>query len=164
MNQRETIIKAWLSYKAAHPYSPHLAKAQAFFDYINARPDICWDDLVTDFRRDYYDAFDEVVGTLIETNDPLIIFNASQFADFNNPKEIEAARHAIQQLDADKHQASLIALAQVPALLPALKIRGYLPDSVRMALGYKPVATVEPSKVRRNRKKKDPLKDRVRPH
>ncbi len=136
MNQRAILSAAWERYKRAHPNSPHLKTAQAFFDYMDAKPDICWDDLVVDFRRSYYDAFDEIVGTLLETDDPLLIYNATRFADFNNPRELEAAKKVIQQMDADKHQVSLAQLAQVPDLQPTLKVRGYLPDSVRTVLGY----------------------------
>lgn len=140
MNQRATIRAAWERYKKTHPNSPHLQTAQAFFDYMEAKPDICWEDLTVDFRRNYYDAFDEIVGTLLEADHPLIIYNATRFANFDNPRELEAAKKVIQQIDPDKHQTSLVQLAQVSNLQPSLKVKGHLPDSVRVALGYAPAA------------------------
>jgi hypothetical protein len=138
MNQRQEIIDAWNRYSKTAYRSPQFQKAQDFFTMMDQRPDICWDDLVTEFRRNYYDAFDVIVPVLMSTDNPLIMHNCARFADLNNPKEVDAAKTFIRNCDADKHQVTLQRLAAVPALRPELSTKPKLPDPVKQALSVNP--------------------------
>jgi hypothetical protein len=144
MNQREEIMQAWNRHSATAYPSPQFKKAQAFFEMLNERPEICWDDLVAEFRRNYYDAFDEIVSVMVDTDNPLIMYNCVRFADLNNPREVDAAKNFIRNCDADKHQVSLQALAAVPGLQSELKKKPQLPAPVRQALGLKDLIPARP--------------------
>lgn len=148
MHQRAAIMKTLsrgtrarfssLARDESQAFSPARDKALAFFEMLAEQRDICWSDqLVAEFRRDYYDAFDEIMSVLFATDDALIIFQCVQHADFNQPKELEAFKNFIANCNAEKHQVSLRALAEtrVPELLAALKKRKQLPESVREVLG-----------------------------
>jgi len=137
MNQRQEIMQAWNRYSATAYRTPQFQKAQGFFTMMDQRPDICWDDLVTEFRRNYYDAFDVIVPVLMSTDNPLVMYNCVRFADLNNPKEADAAKTFIKNCDAQKHQLSLQSLAAVPNLQSELNQKPGLPDPVRAALGQK---------------------------
>jgi len=135
MNQREEILRSWNRYSAAAYRSPQFLKAQAFFNMVNERTDMCWEDLVAEFRRNYYDAFDVIVGVMMDTKDPLIMHNYVRFADLSNPKEASAAKTFIRNCDPDKHQVSLLELAALPDMRAELQKKPLLPESVRAALG-----------------------------
>ncbi len=115
---------------------PQQQKGQTFFEMIRNKPRLCWEELVEEFRRDYYDAFDEIVPILFATNDPLIIFNCIQFADLNEPKEVAILQQFIRDCDAEKHQVSLRFLAekQEPEFLTTLRQKQALPASVQEVL------------------------------
>jgi hypothetical protein len=137
MNQRAQIMRAWNRRSATAYQSPQLKKAQAFFTMVNERPEVCWEDLVTEFRRNYYDAFDEIVPAVTDTDHSLIVYNCFRFLDFNNPKEVDVAKNFIRNCNPEKHQGTLQALAAVPSLQPELNKKPGLPASVRDALGAK---------------------------
>jgi hypothetical protein len=142
MNQREEVLQAWDRY-SAHAYpSPQLDKARAFFQLVRDRHDLCWEDLVTQFRASYYDALDPVSTVLMSTDNPLVMYNVTRFADVNNPQEASAMKRFISQSDSNKHQFSLAALAAKPAMQPELLNKPNLPDSVRAVLNPRPPAAV----------------------
>jgi hypothetical protein len=139
MNQREEIMRSWRQSSAAAYGSPQFQKAQAFFEMVNQRTDMCWDDLAAEFRRNYYDALDVIVGVTMGTNHPLIVHNyCVRFADLNNPKEANAIKAFIRNCDPVKHQVTLLALAEVPDMRAELLKKPRLPESVRALLGLRP--------------------------
>lgn len=111
-------------------------KAQAFFQMLRERKNICWEELVPEFRANYYEAYDELVSVLFATDDVFVVYNVIRFADFSKPQEVRAHVKFIQECDPVKHQVSLRALAQtkIPELLKALQNKKGLPDSVRELL------------------------------
>jgi len=151
MNERQEILQAWKQRSTNAFRSPQFMKAQAFFQLVNDQQSICWDDLVTEFRRNYYDAFDEIVPVLLATDDPLIVFHVAKFSDMDNPKEANVARNIIQTMDPQKHEATLQMLAANTSLQPELLKKAQLPDSVRAVLGLtsktvtKPVRDAKPA-------------------
>jgi hypothetical protein len=134
MNQRQTILNAWERRRKLRPASPQLAKAQAFFDLISQESDRCWPDLVTTFRRSFSDAYDEIVPVLLDTDDPLVIYNTTQVLDMNNPKDADVAKRVVAGFDSQKHLASMLTLAKIPELQPALRQKASLPQPIRDAL------------------------------
>jgi len=137
MHQKIAIMEAWRKATRFRAGSPQLEKAQAFFDMLSERSEVCWGpELATEFRRHYYDAFDEIVSALFATDDPLIIYQCLQHADFTKPKEVEAFLQFVRDCDPEKHQVTLraVAEAQVPELRKAVEAKKHLPDSVREAL------------------------------
>jgi hypothetical protein len=133
---QSAIMEAWRKALVSCGFTT-VGKAQAFFDMLSARSEVCWGpELATEFRRHYYDAFDEIVSALFATDDPLIIYQCLQHADFTKPKEVEAFQEFIRNCDPEKHQVILRELAetQVPELRKAVKAKKHLPDSVREAL------------------------------
>lgn len=135
MNQREEIAKSWNRYSATAYRSPQFLKAQQFFDMVDARTDLCWDDLAAEFRKNYYDAFDPIINVLMATNDPLIMHNAVRLADLSNPQEANAAKTFIRSCDPVKNQVTLATLAATPEMRTELLKKPQLPDSVRASLG-----------------------------
>jgi hypothetical protein len=116
--------------------SPRRRQADAFFELVRQQTEICWEGLVDEVRRNYDDVLDEIVAVLLETDDPLILYNVSRFADLNNPKEVTAIQQLIRGASGEKHQLTLRALAetQKSELMPALRNKPDLPESVRAAL------------------------------
>jgi hypothetical protein len=135
MLQREEILQSWNRYSATAYRSPQFLKAQQFFDMVRARTDLCWDDLATEFRKNYYDAFEPVVNVLMATNDPMVMHNAVRLADLSNPQEANAAKVFIRNSDPTVHQVTLAALAATPEMRTELLKKPQLPDSVRASLG-----------------------------
>jgi hypothetical protein len=137
MHQKAAIIKALARSPRARAATSAREKAQAFFDMVSEQPDICWSkELVQEFRSNYYDVCDEILSVLFATDDPLIIFQCVQHADFSQPQELEAFQRFIQSCNAEKHQVILRALAETrrPEFMKALKQRKELPESVREVL------------------------------
>lgn len=134
MNQREVILAAWQKRKATRAPSPHMQLAEEFFNFMESHPDICWVELSDEFRKKYYEAFDEIVPVLLATDDPLIVHNLVRFADLSNPKEADAAKKLIRNADPDKHEVTMVTLAAEEAMRPAIEKKSELPDSVRAAL------------------------------
>jgi hypothetical protein len=138
MNQRQEVLNAWQNYSRTAFRSPQFEKAKQFFQLVEQRPDICWDELVPEFRAKYADALNEIVGVLMATNDPLIIHNVVRYADPNNPKEADVVKGFIQNGDVNRHEVTFQAAAAMPYLQADLTKRAKLPDSVRVAMGQKP--------------------------
>lgn len=111
-------------------------QVEAFRHVLEERKDICWSDLVPQFRENYYEAYDEIASALFATDDPLIVYNTIRYADFSKPQEVAAHARFISECDAEKHQVSLRALARtkVPKLIKALNAREDLPESVKDVL------------------------------
>jgi len=137
MHQRAAIMKALSRAPRARSSTSAREKAQAFFDMVWEQREICWGpELVAEFRRNYYDAFDEIISVLFATDDPLIIFQCLQNADLSKPQEVQALQQFIQDCNPEKHQVILRALAETrrPEFVKALKQRKQLPESVREVL------------------------------
>ncbi|HTP07203.1 MAG TPA: hypothetical protein VMP08_03075 [Anaerolineae bacterium] len=137
MDQRIQVLTAIKQYMATRPDSPRKQRAQAFVDLIEQNPDMCWDDLAEEFRNNYYDAFDEIVPALTGLDDPLITYNCVRLADANNIKEVLALKQVAESVDSYKHQVSLRAMAKTRSadLLPVIKGKADLPNSLRVSLG-----------------------------
>lgn len=134
MLQREIISQALARRRATHGRTPQFQRAQEFFDMVMARQDICWDDLVREYRRNYADALDEIVAVLTETDDPLIIYHLLRVADLQDPREAEAVRKIVRDIDPQKHEVSVLAMATEPRLRATIQKKERLPASVRAAL------------------------------
>lgn len=137
MNQREEVLRAWKRYSESDPKSAHLRKSAEFFSLIENRQDFCWDELLAEYRANYRDCMEDVVKTLVETDDPLILYNFVKAVNFEDPKEAEAARGFIRACDGDKHHASLWALTKVPEMHPELRKRTSLPEPVKEAVAIR---------------------------
>ena len=138
MHQRAAIVRALSRAPRPRAVTPAQEKAQAFFEMVLREENVCWsDELVREFRRNYYEACEEVLSTLFATDDPFIICQCVVHADLSKPQELEAFQRLIRDCNAEKHQVSLRALAETrnPELLKALKQRKQLPESVREVLG-----------------------------
>ena len=111
-------------------------KVQSFLEMVRTQEQLCWDEFVEEFRKNYYDVFDEIIPPLFATDDVLIIHNCIRFADLSEPKEVEFLTKFIQECDAEKHQVSLRELAetQQPDLMAALQRKEKLPESVQEVL------------------------------
>jgi len=116
--------------------APGRAKVEAFRQVLDQQRDICWQDLVPQFRETYYDAYEEVSSAMFSTDDPLVVYNLVRYADFSRPQEIAAHVKFIRECDAEKHQVALRALARtkVPELIEAIQQRDDLPETVSEAL------------------------------
>lgn len=136
MQQRDIILQAWERRRALIADTPGRRKADAFFAMVRTQLDICWQELADEFRRNYYDAFDEIIPVLLATDDPLIIYNCVRFADLKSPKEMAALEHVVRGCDSAKHQVTMRTLAETQAegLLQALREKRDLPQAVRAAL------------------------------
>jgi hypothetical protein len=136
MDQRARVLKIWEGRRALMADSPRRRQVDAFFELVRQQPEICWEGLVDEVRRSYAAVLDEIVAVLLDTDDPLILYNITRFADLNNPREVTAIQQLIQSASGEKHQLSLRAVAetQKPELMPALRQKPDLPESVRAAL------------------------------
>lgn len=152
MLQRTTILDAWegtpspqaavqeastTGRRRGGAASASQQRAQTFMAMVREQEALCWEDLVAEFRQNYYDSFAELIPPLFATDDPLIIHNCIRFADLNQPREVEILKQFIRSCDPEKHQVSLRALAErgQPELTAELKKRKDLPQSVRESIG-----------------------------
>jgi len=137
MDQRVEVLSAVKQFMATRADSPNKRRAQAFVDLIEQNPDMCWDDLAVEFRNNYYEAFDEIVPALAAIDDPLVTYNCVRLADANNVKEVQAMKQVAESADSYKHQVSLRAMVKTRSeeLLPVIKGKADLPNSLRVSLG-----------------------------
>lgn len=134
MLQRQTVGEVLERVRAERGDSPQFQKAAEFFQMALGHTEICWDDLVLEFRRNYKDVIDEIVAVLMETDDPLIIFHTLRVLDPNDPQEAKAIDDIVRGLDPVKHEVGMLGLLGEPSLRAALKKKRDLPESVRAAL------------------------------
>ena len=136
MNQRAVIRQVWDRRKKTLTPTPQVEKAEAFFRLVDERTDMCWEDLVDEFRRNYADAVDEIAAVLLETDDPLIIYNCIRFSDQSRPQEIAAMKRVARDCDCERHHVGLVALANTKAkeVTTVLQARKDLPQAVRAAM------------------------------
>jgi hypothetical protein len=135
MLQRQTVAEVLERVRAERGDTPQFRKAVELIQTALARTEICWDDLVLEFRRDYKDVIDEVVAILLATDDPLIIFHTLRVLDPNDAVEAKAIDDIVQDLDPVRHEVGMLGLLGEPSLRAALKKKRDLPDSVRAELG-----------------------------
>ena len=149
MDQRDEVLNAIKRFLATRSDSPHKRTAQAFVDLIEQNPDMCWDDLAEEFRNNYYDAFDEIVPAITSLDDPLVTYNCVRLANTGNAKEVATLKQMAEKVDSYKHQVTLRAMAQTRSeeLLPVIKGKADLPNSLRVSLGLSksssPAAKIE---------------------
>lgn len=136
MNQREVILAAWQKHKATRAPSKHMKMAEEFFEYVEDHPEFCWTELSEEFRSKYYEAFDEIVPVLMDTDDPFIIHNLVRFADLDQPKESDAAKQIARNVDPKRHEVTMVKLAENKdeSLRSTIKKRAKLPDAVKAAI------------------------------
>lgn len=145
MDQRIEVLTAIKKFMVTRADSPNKRRAQAFVDLIEQNPDMCWDDLAREFRDNYYDAFDEIVPALTTIDDPLVTYNCVRLADANNVKEVQAMKQVAESVDSYKHQVSLRAMVKTRSdeLLPVIKGKADLPNSLRVSLGLSKTSAPE---------------------
>ena len=136
MDQRHTILKNWERRRALLADTPRRRKADAFFDLVRQQTDTCWEGLIDELRRNYADVLDEIVPVVLETDDPLILYNIVRFADLSNPKEVGVLQQLIRGASGEKHQVTLRTLAETrkSEIMQVLRTKQDLPESVRTAL------------------------------
>jgi hypothetical protein len=153
MEQRTMILRAWarggereartavsarMATAAAVAPTPRIsAAARTFAEMMRDNPEACWEDMVKEFRAQYYDALEELIPPLLDLDDPLITLNLVRFADPTRPREVALLRQLIAQSDPERHQHSLRAVAEMgnPDLVAAIQRKRNLPDSVKEVLG-----------------------------
>jgi len=137
MDQRIQVLTAIKKFMVTRPDSPAKRRAQAFVDLIEQNPDMCWDDLAEEFRNNYSAAFDEIIPALTGLDDPLVTYNLVRLANPDSVKEVLALKQVAESVDSYKHQVSLRAMAKTRSeeLLPVIKGKADLPNSLRVSLG-----------------------------
>jgi hypothetical protein len=143
MLQRQTVGEALERVRAERGNSPQFQKAMELVQTAMASTEICWDDLVVEFRHNYKDVIDEVVAILLATDDPLIIFHTLRVLDPNDPVEAKAIDDIVQNLDPVKHEVGMLGLLGEPSLRAAIKKKRDLPESVRAAIKFSAASSAE---------------------
>jgi hypothetical protein len=77
------------------------------------------------------------VPALTGLDDPLVTYNCVRLANTDNIKEVMALKQVAESADSYKHQVSLRAMAKTRSaeLLPVIKGKADLPNSLRVSLG-----------------------------
>jgi hypothetical protein len=158
MFQREAVRQALARRRATRGNSPQFQKAAQFIEDALDSPDDCWASLAREYRRNYTDVLDEIVGILVETDDPIIVYNMVRIADLGDPQEAEAVRKVVRDLDSARHGASLLALTEEPSMHATIRRKQNLPASVHAALNPEepdatPRAKAKSTRTRRASKK-----------
>lgn len=135
MLQRQTVGEVLERVRAERGNTPQFQKAMELVQTALGHTEVCWDDLVVDYRRNYKDVTDDLVAILIATDDPLIIFHMLRVLDPNDPVEAEAINDIVEGLDPVKHEVGMLGLLGEPTLRAAIKKKRNLPESVRAELG-----------------------------
>jgi hypothetical protein len=101
------------------------ARVRQYLQKLKDNPEICWPDLATDFRRNYYDLFDTLVPQVFKSDAPMAIYNLVENLDLTKDNEAKLAADFARTCDAQKHQLTLMKLAssRVPAIKALAKDR-----------------------------------------
>lgn len=136
MLERGKILQAWKLRSRNYADTHRKRLAQSFFDYMRNNPGACYDDLEQEFRRNYYEAIDEILPAVLDIDDPLVTYHVIKRADLNNAKEASAVQNLIQQVDGVKHQVTLRELARsgTDDVRATLRAKPDLPPKVILAL------------------------------
>ena len=95
------------------------ARVREYVQKLKNNPSICWPDLATDFRRNYYDLFDVLVPQAFKSDAPMVIYNLVENLDLTKDNEAKAVADFARSCDVQKHELTLMKLAASP--VPAIK-------------------------------------------
>ena len=109
MNQRRLV---WKAFKDAGLLDSEDPRVQEVVEHVRSNPDRCWTDFVSDFREDYYDTFDTVIGALEDSNDPMIRNSLIKFADAKQPKEQQLLTKIANEADFEQDEVAAKRLGQ----------------------------------------------------
>jgi hypothetical protein len=94
--------------------------------FVAERRELQWEEIVEEFRKNYYGSLQDLVPALIATDDALIVYNCVRFADLSQPQEVQILQEFAKNCDIEKHQVSLQALVEAAEadFAPILRERG----------------------------------------
>lgn len=132
MLQKKTI---WKAFKEAGVLDSTNENTQKLVKHIKLDKDHCWRDFSDDFRKNFYDCFDEIVPPLLEIDDPLIRLALVKYLDPSKPKEKEALARIAKSVNPEIDEVSVkyLARSNEASVTKELK-RKLLPDKLKIYL------------------------------
>lgn len=109
MHTRQVAQMIW---REAGLYNSGDAQVQAFLKYFDRETDDCWDKVVTRFRREFDDLFDDIVPPLLESSVKTIRVTLIRRVDLRRKKEVHAIRDLIKFLDPHRDAPEILAIAK----------------------------------------------------
>jgi hypothetical protein len=91
------------------------ARLREFVQKVKADPNLCWPDLATEFRKNYYDLTDMVVPIVLRMEAPMVNYQIIQSLDLSKPNEAKIVADFVQTCDAEKNQLTLTMLTSASA-------------------------------------------------
>ncbi len=130
MYLRDLAKRKW---REAGLYKSKKSSVQSFLKYIEDNPLDCWDESIKVFRKRFYDAFDDLVPPLLDTDDKLMRLIVIRRLNAKNRKELDLLKKLAKDLDAHEHELELkaVALVRNKSVLSVLKSRQDLSMEVR---------------------------------
>jgi len=133
MHIRELVKRTW---QDAGLYKTRNQKLQTFLKYFDEHPELCWDDLIQEFRTHHYDLFDDLIPPLLKVNDKLLRLTLIRKADLKRSQELNLLNQFVKQASPlnDELELAAIAQRQHKTLVDELRKRSDLPREVYRVL------------------------------
>ena len=130
MYLRDLAKRKW---REAGLYRSKKSSVRSFLKYIEDNPLDCWDEAIKVFRKRFYDAFDDLVPPLLDTDDKLMRLIVIRRLNVNKRKELDVLKRLAKELDAqdDVLELKAVALVRNKSVLSVLKSRKDLSMEVR---------------------------------
>lgn len=99
MSQRRLF---WRALQQAGVLESEDPRVQEFVTMVRESPDLCWPDLVAEFRSTYYDVYQKLVPALEASEDPFIRNMLIRYADPEQPQERKMLRELANTTDFER--------------------------------------------------------------
>ncbi|MCZ6673540.1 MAG: hypothetical protein O7C75_11460 [Verrucomicrobia bacterium] len=137
--------RVWKILKKAGVLDSDDSRIKEFVQFFHENPEKCWEEIVPQFRKKFYDCFDAVVPPLLEVDDTLIRTLFINYADLKKPKERALLGKIAEQIDPSQDPVSIKRLAKLNSTaINKVLSRRSLPDELQKYLKKK---GAEPKKV-----------------
>jgi hypothetical protein len=127
--------KIW---RKAGLYESKTRTIRDFLDFVGAEPPSDWEHGLQEFRDRYYDAFDQVVPPLLQSDDKLLRLMLIRHADLSKRRELNLLKRFAETADPIRDEPELLAIATLghKSLDRAIRERGGLTPNLRQAVGH----------------------------
>ena len=109
MHIRELVKQKW---QESGLYESQNEKVQAFLKYFDEHSELCWSEVLREFRERYYEGFNDLVPPLLDIDDKLLRLMIVRKADLNQGQEVELLSELVRKADPLKNEPELSAIAR----------------------------------------------------
>ncbi|HET7461557.1 MAG TPA: hypothetical protein VFJ82_09910 [Longimicrobium sp.] len=127
MSQRQLVWRALAEAGVLDSPDP---KVQAWLKMVRERSDLCWGDMVEEFRTKYYDVYEKVVPALEKSDDAFIRNMLIKHADPDRPKERQLLKTLATTTDFERNVGAAQQLSELGVKEVDTVLKKRLPEGV----------------------------------